>query len=775
MLYYYFFDRPVSYLSQTDACKVLEDDFKKSPTSQVKAVGERAEFQCIPPYGAPRATVQWAHEGQLLDPVKDRTIIVTDRDSLVIPSVEAKNAGEYTCVASNKGGEKESDPAVLTVLEKPYFVEMPAELKVSVDATVELKCKAAGDPKPTVQWHKEDGRIAFGRARQLDDGTLRIEKVQIGDEGVYVCVAENVAGTAEAVGKLEVETRPSFLIPPKDITVALGRTAVLQCVVTGNPEPTVFWNIGNDKQLMFPNQPIGRFNMSDDGTLRIHDVTFSDQGTYECKALNVLGKANHSATVTVTSDDDRLPPIIVAGPQNQTISPGKVALLTCLVRSPKSGPAPQVTWYKDGALLLVSTDTRVTELNSGTLQISDVRPKDSGRYTCKAVSETGETEWSAFLIVSKQGTSHRSPPKSAFPDAPIKLRVSDIADTSVRLTWTASDRPGQEDVEGYVVEYFSPQTSGGWQTASDTVSLDGYTVKNLQPDTKYVFMVRAKNAMGVGPPSAVSNYVTTRAIVIHFGTSTERRRNLNVNLPKEEIARELKKLRIELKQGQGTNATHIKVKWEIRDSLSAVEGYMVNYTYLIDLDPMTYGTTEVIKVADAFKLRVKIGGLRPASWYQVCVRAYAKGQTSPWSNSINILTMESIPSRPPTNIMIQEEDNSFHIEWSPPDPAYQNGEIIGYDIDCMSKVDQTNCSTRVKGRDTSVVISKATVDGSYRIRVAARTSKGRGVWSNEIIMGERTRLYEMIRDCTQPAIPLAKSPEAKLSAWCARSLKPCRS
>ncbi|RUS74294.1 hypothetical protein EGW08_017945, partial [Elysia chlorotica] len=352
----------------------------------------------------------------------------------------------------------------------------------------------------------------------------------------------------------------------------------------------------------------------------------------------------------------------------------------------------------------------------------------------KAVSETGETESDAYLTVSNQGSNHRSQPQSGLPEAPTKLRVSDVADTSVRLTWTPSDhQSGQPEVEGYVVEYFSPQTSGGWQTASDSVSLDGYTVKDLLPDTKYVFTVRARNAEGVGPPSPVTDYVTTR----------EKRRNLNVNLPKEEIARELKKLRIELKPGRATNATHIRVRWEIRDSLSAIEGYMVNYTFLVNLDPMTYGSTKVIKVADPYKLRANFGGLRPASWYQVCVRAYALDQESPWSNSINVLTPESVPSGPPTNIVIQKEDDSFHIQWSPPDPAYQNGVIIGYDIDCRSEVDETNCSKRVMGRDTSVVISKVTVDGSYRVKVAARTSMGRGVWSNEIIMGpEKTTLIQ---------------------------------
>lgn len=44
------------------------------------------------------------------------------------------------------------------------------------------------------------------RARQVDDGSLRIEKVQVADDGVYVCVAENSAGTVEAVGRLSVQS-----------------------------------------------------------------------------------------------------------------------------------------------------------------------------------------------------------------------------------------------------------------------------------------------------------------------------------------------------------------------------------------------------------------------------------------------------------------------------------------------------------------------------------------------------------------------------------------
>lgn len=47
--------------------------------------------------------------------------------------------------------------------EKPTFRQAPDDVLATEDDTVELKCSATGDPRPTIQWQKEDGRIPFGR------------------------------------------------------------------------------------------------------------------------------------------------------------------------------------------------------------------------------------------------------------------------------------------------------------------------------------------------------------------------------------------------------------------------------------------------------------------------------------------------------------------------------------------------------------------------------------------------------------------------------------
>ncbi|XP_059143343.1 roundabout homolog 1-like isoform X3 [Physella acuta] len=698
---------------------VLREDFRESPQPVTVAAGETAVFRCVPPRGEPEPKVMWHKDNALLS--QDSRVMTSQEGSLTITSVKVSDAGKYTCIAINPGGEKESGPALLTVLEKPTFREMPDDMQANVNDTVELKCRSSGDPAPTIVWKREQGRIPHGRARTLEDGTLRIEKVQVADDGVYVCVAENTAGTVEAVGRLSVQTHPSFLISPKDLKVGRGRTAIMQCVVTGNPPPTVFWSKGKDPQLFFPNQGHGHLSVTDDGTLRIESVDFRDEGVYQCQALNALANSKVSATLTVIDQDIRLPPVIVVGPKNQTLEAKDVAMLSC---QGEGQPPPAIRWFKDGKALPYN-DPHYMFLPSGTLQISDLKLADSGVYMCKAISETGETGWAASLTVAKQGTYIiKEQYQSALPAAPSKLRVSDVADTSVHLTWISQEL-GQSPITGYVVEYFSPQTPQGWQLASDTVSREGYTVKDLLPATSYVFLVRAKNSAGLSPPSPVSDFITTR----------EKRRTFAVNMPREEIVKELGALNIDMISAEPINASAIRIKWEVGTSLAAIEGYIINYTLVLELDPVKYGQSSIIKITDPYQFRSFITDLSPYSMYQVCVRAYARDVTSRCSKSMKVATKESIPTAPPENIVIHKEGDSIHVRWSPPPRQHQNGDIKGYDIYCMSEEHNNNCSTVASGSDSSVVIKKVDMDGSFRIKLAARTNKGRGTWSKDFVLG----------------------------------------
>ena len=50
----------------------------------------------------------------------------------------------------------------------------------------------------------------------------------------------------------------------------------------------------------------------------------------------------------------------------------------------------------------------------------------------------------------------------------------------------------------------SHETGEGWVLATGDVSKQSYTVRNLRPDTGYLFLIRAKNNHGVSLPSEVA-------------------------------------------------------------------------------------------------------------------------------------------------------------------------------------------------------------------------------------------------------------------------------
>ena len=56
------------------------------------------------------------------------------------------------------------------------------------------------------------------------------------------------------------------------------------------------------QSLMFPNRDDGRYSVSEDGTLRIAEVTYDDAGVYKCEALNIRGQAAASAKVQVRGE-----------------------------------------------------------------------------------------------------------------------------------------------------------------------------------------------------------------------------------------------------------------------------------------------------------------------------------------------------------------------------------------------------------------------------------------------------------------------------------------
>ncbi|XP_018420522.1 PREDICTED: roundabout homolog 2 isoform X8 [Nanorana parkeri] len=731
---------------------LLRDDFRLNPTDVVVAAGEPAILECQPPRGHPEPTIYWKKDKVRIDDKDERISIRGGK--LMISNTRKSDAGMYTCVGTNMVGERDSDPAELTVFERPTFVRKPVNQVVLEDETVEFRCSVLGDPQPTVRWKKDDADLPRGRYDIKDDYTLRIKKAASIDEGTYTCISENRVGKIEAAATLTVRAPPQFVVRPRDQIVAQGRTVTFPCETKGNPQPAVFWQKDGSQNLLFPNQPQqpnSRYSVSPTGDLTISNIQRSDAGYYICQALTVAGSILAKAQLEVTDVlTDRPPPIILQGPANQTLAVDGTALLKCKATGE---PMPVISWLKEG-FNFMGRDTRLSIMDQGSLQIKSLKTVDSGTYTCVATSSSGETTWSALLEVTESAgaTVSKNFDINDLPGPPSKPQVTDVSKNSVTLSWQLGT-PGILPVTSYIIETFSQSVSNSWQTVANHVKTTLYTVKGLRPNTIYLFMVRAINAEGLSDPSPMSDPVRTQDISPTVQGVDHR-----------QVQKELGDVIVRLHNPVVLSPTTIQVSWTVDRQSQFIQGYRLMYRQTSGLQsPSAWQTLEVKVPAERSTV---ISNLKKGITYEMKVRPYFNEFQGMDSESKSARTTEEAPSAAPQSVTVQtvgsNNSTSISVSWDPPPPDHQNGIIQDYRIWCLGNETRFHINKTVDAAIRSVVIGGLYHGIQYRVEVAASTSAGTGIKSEprQILIGNRNEVVitENNNSITEQITDVVKQP-----------------
>ncbi|XP_036914927.1 roundabout homolog 2 isoform X2 [Sturnira hondurensis] len=734
---------------------LLRDDFRQNPTDVVVAAGEPAILECQPPRGHPEPTIYWKKDKVRIDDKEERISIRGGK--LMISNTRKSDAGMYTCVGTNMVGERDSDPAELTVFERPTFLRRPINQVVLEEEAVEFRCQVQGDPQPTVRWRKDDADLPRGRYDIKDDYTLRIKKALSTDEGTYMCIAENRVGKVEASATLTVRARPvappQFVVRPRDQIVAQGRTVTFPCETKGNPQPAVFWQKEGSQNLLFPNQPQqpnSRCSVSPTGDLTITNVQRSDAGYYICQALTVAGSILAKAQLEVTDVlTDRPPPIILQGPANQTLAVDGTALLKCKATG---DPLPVISWLKEGFTFL-GRDPRATIHEQGTLQIKNLRISDTGTYTCVATSSSGETSWSAVLDVTESGaTISKNYDLSDLPGPPSKPQVTDVTKSSVTLSWQPGS-PGTLPASSYIIEAFSQSVSNSWQTVANHVKTTLYTVRGLRPNTIYLFMVRAINPQGLSDPSAMSDPVRTQDISPPAQGVDHR-----------QVQKELGDVIVRLHTPVVLTPTTVQVTWTVDRQPQFIQGYRVMYRQTSGLQAMSTWQNLDAKVPN--ERNAVLVNLKKGVTYEIKVRPYFNEFQGMDSESKTVRTTEEAPSAPPQSVTVltvgSHNSTSISVSWDPPPPDHQNGIIQEYKIWCLGNETRFHINKSVDAAIRSVIIGGLFPGVQYRVEVAASTSAGVGVKSEpqQIIIGGRNEVVitENNNSITEQITDVVKQP-----------------
>lgn len=676
---------------------VLRDDFRAEPKNTRVAQGETALLECGPPRGHPEPVVFWRKNGQTLDLDQSKRIRLVDGGNLAIQDARQTDDGRYQCIARNTVGLRESNIALLKVHVKPFLIRGPSDAVALAGGSVEFQCRVGGDPQPDVLWRRTAGGgsgMPLGRVHILEDRSLRLENVEPEDEGEYSCEADNGVGVATASATLTVHSPPSMTVRPTDTSVELHRDASFECAMVGNPRPSIFWSVEGNRSLLFPGARVDRFDASvtSEGraVLTLQAVTRNDSGiVVVCSAVNAAGSAVWRARLTVTSPEDRPPPVITLGPANQTLPVKSMATLPCRAIGT---PTPVITWYKDGAA--VQPGPRVNVSDTGLLQINDLEKRDGGVYTCVASSPSGKVTWSASLRLELPTNPNihffRAPEPSTFPGPPSRPHIVNKTDSSVTISWTRNNKIGSSSLLGYQVELFGREqapsgtsgrshhvgSSGGWVVTARRVQGPTYTQHHLVPGVSYTFLVRAENSHGLSPPSPLSDPVTVAPSGHAWpnGIGSEELFLLN-----EARASLLAGHVVELTDAQPVSSTSVKLVWEILNS-EYVEGF---YIYSRPLDgsrtPDSYSMLTVLHAGGASGFQVK--GLAKYTRYEFFLIPFYKTVDGRPSNSRMVRTHEDVPSEPPMHMeALLLNSSAVFLKWKPPPPNTHNGILRSYQV-----------------------------------------------------------------------------------------------
>uniref|UniRef100_A0A8C7I847 Matrix remodeling associated 5 n=1 Tax=Oncorhynchus kisutch TaxID=8019 RepID=A0A8C7I847_ONCKI len=187
-----------------------------------------------------------------------------------------------------------------------------SNLVVSYGAALKVDCLATGQPNPAVRWSLPDGTSVKSvllqveesgrRSRRLvvfDNGTLFLPSVGMGEEGEYVCHAENHGGrdTMSVMVKV-LASPPSFPSTKYEvIKVQQGGAVALNCGAKGEPVPTITWLSPMNRVL--PVEASGPVVVQQDGSLVIQGARGADGGNYTCRASNAAGERSKVMGVEV--------------------------------------------------------------------------------------------------------------------------------------------------------------------------------------------------------------------------------------------------------------------------------------------------------------------------------------------------------------------------------------------------------------------------------------------------------------------------------------------
>ncbi|XP_030668594.1 obscurin isoform X1 [Nomascus leucogenys] len=440
-------------------------------------VGDALRLECVV---ASKADVRarWLKDGVELTDGRHHHIdqLGDGTCSLLITGLGHADAGRYTCQVSNKFGQVAHSACVVVSgteseaesssggelddafrraarrLHRLFRTKSPAE--VSDEELFLSADEGPAEPEEPADWqtYREDEHFICIRFEALTEARQAVTRFQemFATLGIGVEIKLVEQGPRRVEMRISKET-PTSMVPPEPLPSLLtsdtapvfltelqnqevqdGYPVSFDCVVTGQPMPSVRW-FKDGKLLEEDDHYMINEDQQGGHQLIITAVVPADMGVYRCLAENSMGVSSTKAELRVdltstdydtaadatetssyfsaqgylssreqegtesTTDEGQLPQV-VEELRDLQVAPGtRLAKFQLKV---KGYPAPRLYWFKDGQPLTASAHIRMTDKKTlHTLEIISVTQEDSGQYAAYISNAMGAAYSSARLLV----------------------------------------------------------------------------------------------------------------------------------------------------------------------------------------------------------------------------------------------------------------------------------------------------------------------------------------------------------------------------------------
>ncbi|KAM9807749.1 protogenin B-like [Neosynchiropus ocellatus] len=557
------------------------------------------------------------------------------------------------------------------------FITEPSDLTVLPKQPAVLDCIAHGQPPVILKWLKNGLRLTESEHIQfLSNGSLYIPKIQHtkedSDEGFYQCLSQNKYGAILSQrSRLTIANISEFVEHPVPVEVTEGSVARFSCAVTSSPPATITWELNQSTLPM----KTARVTVLPNGVLQIYNVQKEDAGQYRCVATNMGGSLrSKEATLSVEEDASPKPrqrPRIIAGPQNVTVSLHQTVVLECVATG---NPSPIVSWSRADSKPIDVYNAKV--MGNGNLVITDVSPKHSGVYLCRATTPRTRnyTIAAANLTVLVPPSLIERPESQTRPRAgTARFMCQAEGVPTPQITWLKNGE--QVHVNGRIKMYNSK-----------------LVITQIIPEDDAIYQCVAESPEG----SVLS---LARLIVV----MSEDRPSAPRNIHAETIS-----------------SSAILLAWE-RPLYNAdkVIAYSVHYMKAEGLNNEEY---QVVIGNDTTSYI--IDDLESARNYSFYIVAYMPMGASRMSDQVSQQTLEDVPLRTPELSLTSSSSTDIQATWQPLPTKLSRGRVSAYRLSYRTAVDNTVHSVELPQNTTEYHLEDLQPDTIYLLRMAAATRVG---------------------------------------------------